>query len=213
MQKHKKEYRAYDQEQMKHIKQKNKLQTIPELLQRHIDALAQSFNIEPNLIQVILDPEGHDTFRVGRSALYVNSDMLHFYDENLFPKSPYSFKAQETQALLVHEMWHILYQDRYLEWLAQNIFIQSLKNNNHEDLAVYQKLVSDFHLYIEQRCDILAGLSGMLTVLGIISFFETVEKHAKTASWDLDSPVHPKNSERIAYLKKMYFQMREAAGQ
>jgi hypothetical protein len=197
--KHEKEYVEFNDNQMQTIMANNQPQKVPASLVQTVNRIREEYFDIKTKIQVVSDPYALHLFWVGRAAIYVNSESLHFFDPTLYPDTKIIFKNGQLDALLVHEMWHILFQDRYLEWLAQNVFTQYVKEQDKSD---YQDLMRDFHLFVEYRCDILTGISdlGSVTRLqGLVSVLSKVNTD--------DDPMHPQVADRAAYLKKLHEDM------
>ena len=124
---------------------------------------------------------------VAQNVFMVNSEFIEKYSNN----------HVMFNAVVCHEIQHLLHDDCYIRDVMRSMLHYTFKNK--QDTKLYLAAFSRFQ---EERADTMAALTSPRRALGLIDFF----------SLHKDNPhniMHPLNSERVAYIKKLHQEMLE----
>lgn len=206
--KYEQEYIKHDADKITALKAKVKYD-IPAAFKMHIAQMCVLFGIDPKIIEALYNPSSEYTFSVSRATVQANKIGMRFFDSSC-SDAKIDFEKDNISGALAHEMWHILYQDRYLEWLAQNVFVKHLKNPAMS--KDYQQFCIQFHHFAEWRADILGSLQEVDYCDGWRLHLDRMLKYydeANSLITVVDSPLHPKHKVRIEYLTKLANEMKQ----
>jgi len=163
---------------------------IPQLLKDKITMLIRKMNIDPKEIKV---------FHTNKSLGVTQSILL--IDECLCQGVKRDINNDIIDALILHEMQHILHDDSFLEGCVSSLYDLNKKMINKKNWFSFKKKLSHMK---EKRADIFAGLVDLKCPSALSSFLQ------HNGSTSKDSLTHPAHSVRVAYLNKLHREMLEA---
>jgi hypothetical protein len=178
---------------------------VPGSLLKKIEYMLNKFFIDLKGITIVRNVGLNSEFGVCEYSFQVGILPCCKYDFiNTKFECNFSLTDEALEAVLIHEVQHILHNDNYkliaLKWYSGTI-------NKSYDKQALDKLFERYSKFHERRADIITGLADIKYCKGLIDFFHEMQRRDYSES--AENSTHEVTPVRTTYMKKLLLEIEE----